>query len=375
MPSESCSAPVTQATLARLRSDSGSKRSGWWLGLAALVAPPLLGCAPKVAQPSVRTEVAVTPAPVTASAPSAASSSVAAAPLPDAPWRTPRSPHQEAALARDAAALTPLRATPPGNRLGCAQFRSLGLAAGLARRKAEGQDPVNECTEKATEVVACFETPAGLFVPVEQLDGVCSYRLWFVPRAPEQQAVPLTAVLEEFDIAFTLLLGPDDTNDDGVVEALLVRGWAHPEGVDESQEAHSLESNGVQRELPFSDFKDVDGDGRYDAVIDYSQLTNDGACSPPGEIEPWVAHSLASPPVVLHRLQGLHLLAARRGRTPGSRQALRELGHGCRGASPRRHRRRRNHAPHRVPPSRRRRSRSHQASTRGRLHARLCSAR
>lgn len=164
---------------------------------------------------------------------------------------------------------------------------------------------MNECTDEAAQRVACFETPTGLFVPVEQLGGICSYRLWFVPRAAEQQTVPLTGVLEEFDISFTLLLGPDDTNNDGVVEALLVRGWAHPEGVDASQEAHSIESNGVQRELPFSDFKDVDGDGRYDAIIDYSELTNDGACTPPGEIEPWVAQSLASPKLVLHRLQGL----------------------------------------------------------------------
>lgn len=208
-------------------------------------------------------------------------------------------------MARDAAALAPLRAVPPGNRLGCAQFRALGLAAGLARRKAEGQDRVNECTDEAATRVACFETPTGLFVPVEQPDGVCSYRLWFVPRAPEQPTLPLTAVLEEFDISFTLLLGPDDTNDDGVTEALLVRGWAHPEGVGASQEAHSIESNGTERELPFSDFKDVDGDGRHDAIIDYSELTNDASCtSSSGELEPWVAQSLASPPIVLHRLRG-----------------------------------------------------------------------
>jgi hypothetical protein len=274
------------------------------------LALPGLGCSPKVEQ---RLAQAVRPVPSTASSsaapaaipvPSLANSAVATPPLPDPPWRTPRNPHQETALARDAAALQPLRVTPLGNRLGCAQFRSLGLAAGLARRKAEGQDRVNECTDEAAERVACFETPTGLFVPVEQPDGVCSYRLWFVPRAYEQQAVPLSAVLEEFDISFTLLLGPDDTNDDGVTEALLVRGWAHPEGVGASQEAHALESNGTQRELPFSDFKDVDGDGRYDAVIDYSELTNDGSCTPPGEMEPWVAQSLASPPIVLHRLQG-----------------------------------------------------------------------
>jgi hypothetical protein len=274
-----------------------------------MVALPLLGCSPKPEQQAAeapRPARSTAPSAVAAAAPvpSAASGAVAPQALPDPPWRTPRNPHQERALARDAAALQPLRVTPLGNRLGCAQFRSLGLAAGLARRKAEGQDRVNECTDEAAERVACFETPTGLFVPVEQPDGVCSYRLWFVPRASEQQAVPLTAVLEEFDISFTLLLGPDDTNDDGVAEALLVRGWAHPEGVGASQEAHSLESNGTQRELPFSDFKDVDGDGRYDAIIDYSELTNDGSCIPPGEMEPWVALSLASPPIVLHRLQG-----------------------------------------------------------------------
>jgi hypothetical protein len=280
---------------------------GCWLGLLlALVSPA--GCAPqaerRAAEAPRSLQSTATPAAVAPPPTAPASNAVAAPPLPDPPWRTPRNAHQEAALARDEAALKPLRVTPLGNRLGCAQFRSLGLAAGLARRKAEGQDRMNECTEAATEVVACFETPAGLFVPVEQPDGVCSYRLWFVPRASEQPAVPLTAVLEEFDISFTLLLGPDDTNSDGLTEALLVRGWAHPEGVGESQEAYSLESNGTQRELPFSDFKDVDGDGRYDAVIDYSELTNDGSCTPAGEFEPWVAQSLASPPIVLHRLQG-----------------------------------------------------------------------
>jgi hypothetical protein len=277
----------------------------------ALVLAALLGCSPKkeerVAQVPGGPLLAATPpavAPAPAPAPPVLGSAPAAAPLPDPPWRTPRHPEQEAALARDSAKLEALRSAPLGTRLGCAQFRSLSLAEGLARRQAEGQDDVNECSREATEIVRCFETEAGLFVPVEQPDIGCDYRLWFVPRAREKPVVPLTAELAEFDIEFTLALGPDDTNGDGVTEALLVRGWAHPEGVGADEEAFAVEADGSQRRLPFNRFKDVDSDGRYDVIIDWSELTNDGSCTPPDEIEPWVAQSLASPPLVLHRLQG-----------------------------------------------------------------------
>src|SRR6188768_1430641 len=215
----------------------------------------------------------------------------------------PRSPAQEAEL-RDAAELRRLRATSSGQSLSCSTFRGLGLADGRARRKAQGVQRVNECSPDAARVVACVETPDGCFVPVEQPLDPCSYRLWFVPRDLARQPIPASEVLEEFDLAFTVRLQADDLDNDGVVEALLVRGWAHPEGVGDGQDAYLVEATGEQRRLPFWDLKDIDGDGRLDAIVSFESTTNAAACQLSDVFEAWVPRTLYAPEIVLHRQAG-----------------------------------------------------------------------
>jgi hypothetical protein len=220
------------------------------------------------------------------------------------PVHLPRTPQLDVELARDAAELGRLRAVPPGNRLRCEQFRALALAAGLAERRAAGEQPINECSEEAARLVTCLETPDGFFVPVEQKAGLCSYRLWFVPREPAAKLVPVSEAFEELDLAFTVRLAVEDLDDDGGLEALLIRGWSHPEGVSEGQEAYAVEPSGERRRLPFDDLKDVDGDGRVDAIVSFGTRVNAAGCEPPDAQEAWVPRDLVGPRLLLHRVQG-----------------------------------------------------------------------
>ncbi|HET7539611.1 MAG TPA: hypothetical protein VFK05_07060 [Polyangiaceae bacterium] len=165
---------------------------------------------------------------------------------------------------------------------------------------------VNECSSEAARIVTCVETPDGVFVPVEQPLELCSYRLWFVPRDLARQPLPVSEVLEEFDLAFTVRLEADDLDNDGVVEALLIRGWSHPEGVGDGQEAYVVEPSGEQRRLPFHELKDVDGDGRSDAIVSFASTTNAAGCESPDAFQAWVPRTLYGPEMVLHRLSGFN---------------------------------------------------------------------
>ncbi|HKO47331.1 MAG TPA: hypothetical protein VJV79_06390 [Polyangiaceae bacterium] len=261
-----------------------------------------LGCTQKPQRASEATVVATARV---APSGSAAASSVA------------RTPAAEAEL-RDAAELGRLRSSPSGSSSSCAQFRALELSEGRARRQAQGVQRVNECSAAAARLVTCVETPEGFFVPVEQLPELCSYRLWFVPRDPARRPLPVSDVLEEFDLAFTVRLQAEDLDDDGVVEALLIRGWAHPEGVGDGQHAYVVEPSGEQRQLPFDDLQDVDGDGRIDAIVSFASTTNAAGCEAPDAFEAWVPRTLYGPEIVLHRRSGFRFSlsdeAARRAR-------------------------------------------------------------
>jgi hypothetical protein len=224
------------------------------------------------------------------------------APPPDPPWRTPRRPEQERELSETARTLKALRAVPPGNRLTCAQFRRVELAAGLAARQERGEERVNECSAAAAALLTCFETPTGFFVPFAAVEGICGYRLWFVPRDREREPQPVSEAFEEFDISFTVRFAPDNLDADDEIEALLIRGWAHPEGAGESQDAFAIEPSGEQRRLPFNDMKDVDGDGRHDVVVSFASSMVD-PCSPPEPVHS-VHLYLQGPELVLRRVAG-----------------------------------------------------------------------
>jgi len=276
---------------------SSSRVKTLWPARARLMAAMLAFLAAGCAQKPRHTSQATVLAKASVSPPASPSGSAAA------PGSGPRTPAEEAEL-RDAAELGRLRASSSGSRQGCAQFRGVELAEGRARRQARGAQHANECTPEATRVVTCVETPDGYFVPVDQSLDLCSYRLWFVPRDAARRPLPVSDVLEEFDLAFTVRLEADDLDNDGVVEALLIRGWAHPEGVGDGQDAHVVEPSGEQRRLPFNDLKDVDGDGRIDAIVRFASTTNAAGCEPPDAFEAWVPRTLYGPDIVLHRLSG-----------------------------------------------------------------------
>ncbi|MGC4086697.1 MAG: hypothetical protein QM756_02140 [Polyangiaceae bacterium] len=104
-------------------------------------------------------------------------------------------------------------------------------------------------------------------------------------------------------LEFTVSLSVDDLDDDGVVEALLVLGSEHPEGVSSGELLYLVEPSGEQTPLPFDALRDQDGDGRLDATLGFHTLTNAAGCEPPEHFEAWVAAEIWGPTLMLHRLE------------------------------------------------------------------------
>jgi hypothetical protein len=178
-----------------------------------------------------------------------------------------------------------------------AAFVELGPLAEEQRQRRSGEPRPNGCGAElpAVQVLA---TPAGWFVPVAAQDfAICSYVLWFVPREATARPVAAAPTFEEFDIDFTVKMLASDFDGDGTVEAVLVRGWAHPEGVGEAQTVVIVEPTGEVRETAFTDVEDIDGDGRLDGVIDYSTTRNAAGCDPN---EAWDPEYLAAPTIAFH---------------------------------------------------------------------------
>lgn len=184
-----------------------------------------------------------------------------------------------------------------------ASFLEVGPLAEERRRPPGDAGRPNGCSPKL-DPVRVLETPSGWFVPVAPADfDICSYELWFVPRAGAATARPVrsTSVYKEFDLDFTVRMVASDLDDDGTVEAVLVRGWEHVEGVGEGQRVLVVEPTGEPRETPWSGVEDLDGDGRLDALLDFSLTRNGAGCD---DQVAWDPEHLGAPTFALRAVGG-----------------------------------------------------------------------
>lgn len=184
-----------------------------------------------------------------------------------------------------------------------AGFLEVGPLAEEQRRQRDGAERPNGCRPELA-AVRVLETPAGWFVPVAPPDfAICSYELWFVPRAATAAAKPArsTPAFEEFDLDFTVRMAASDFDDDGTVEAVLVRGWQHPEGVGDGQHVLVVEPSGERRETPWSGVEDLDGDGRLDALLAFSLTRNGAGCN---DQVAWDPEQLVAPTFALRAVGG-----------------------------------------------------------------------
>ncbi len=184
-----------------------------------------------------------------------------------------------------------------------AGFLEVGPLAEERRQPPNDKGRPNGCLPKL-DPVRVLETPTGWFVPVAPADfALCSYELWFVPRAATGAARPARSApaFEEFDLDFTVRMVASDLDDDGTIEALLVRGWQHPEGVGDGQHVLVVEPNGERRETPWSDVEDIDGDGRLDALLDFSMTRNGAGCD---DQLAWDPEDLRAPTFALRAVGG-----------------------------------------------------------------------
>jgi hypothetical protein len=250
-------------------------------------------------------------APLLGSARSEASAAIAPRALPSAsPAEPPPDPALLAEIEGTRAELVALRsrALAPDASVtdGCARFSSVDLATAKALRAQLGPGSAsNECSAEALEKVRCLDTPDGYFVPVadRRSSAMCAYRLWFVPRQAAGGApVPVSDSWEEFDIQFTTRMVAEDLDADGVVEAVVARGYAHPEGVGEWVTLYLIDPTGEQSILPFSDMVAGDPTLGLDAVLSFDTTVNAAGCEPPDHFEAWVASSISAPSLLLQRV-------------------------------------------------------------------------
>lgn len=276
--------------------------------LALLADLGAFGCQPE--RPSAAADPRVAPARAPSSehaapSPSASSGALASAPVALAPQ--PEAP--EAALERGAPNLSIKDAVTEGGGpliqalrdardrgLGCPSFEDFGPAAANLR----GPAVTNPCGEGIAHV-RCLEMASGYFVPVSVKREECTWRLWFVPKAHEEHVLVVSNDYEEFDIAYTTDMFLEDFEGKGGVEAIVVRGYSHPEGVADMTNAVRSLADGRTLETQFERMTDVDGDGQRDAILTHHDQINDYCAL---YDDPWARLDRGGPSLVLHKLKG-----------------------------------------------------------------------
>ena len=239
-----------------------------------------------------------------AAPPSSVSSVEAAAALERAQKRQREEAERQlrARHAATAAALLALRDAPDAGALDCGRFAAVSMAAAAKRRRAATVEYVDECVQKK-DVVRCVEFEKGFFVPVDSGEPGCQYQLWHVPKPEHGSApAPMGPEYREFDIEFTVRIFADDVDRDGVTDAVMVRGYEHPEGVSSSTSTSLLEISGEVTDLPFDDMRDQDLDGRADGILSIEVDVSPAAlCDPPDAGFEWKVPDLVEIVIVAHR--------------------------------------------------------------------------
>jgi hypothetical protein len=187
-------------------------------------------------------------------------------------------------------ALTDARA----RHAGCDGFTGFGPLAAAA----SGPALINPCGPSIARV-RCLETPDGYFVPVAAEDETCAWRLWFVPKSEDQAPVGSSEQYSEFDLEYTVDMFSQDFTGGGGVEAILIRGSAHPEGVGEGTRVLRRLPDGRTVDTPFDGMQDIDADGLADAILDHEMQIND-YCGLQTDV--WARFDRGGPTIAVHRL-------------------------------------------------------------------------
>jgi len=269
---------------------------GLGFGAGQLLQPIRL---PGVVRPELVASVEPAPSQVPAlSLLSALPSASAAPPQPD--------PALLAELAKTTEDLLALRDTPlapdSGTTDGCGRFESAGITAVREAHGGADASSYETCAAGTVKNVRCLETPTGFFVPAATTNGICAYRLWFVPRAGADKPLPVSERWDEFDLQFTTRMAAEDLDADGVVEAIVARGWEHPEGVGDGVTLFLFEPTGEQTMLPFDDLVPGDPTRGLDALLEFGTTVNAAGCEPPDKFEAWVAAQISAPSLLLERV-------------------------------------------------------------------------
>lgn len=197
---------------------------------------------------------------------------------------------ERASLNEVSAALADLRARGAG----CPEFERLGPLV----KNAHGPALVNPCGAGATHV-HCSETATGYYVPVSVQRETCVWNLWFVARDRALAPVHGTEDYEEFDLQFTTNFVLDDFQGKGVQEAVVTRGFEHPEGVASGTQVVRHLPDGSILRTHFDAMRDVDGDGLLDGVMSFATELS-AICD--AHDDPWARISRGAPRLLFHRL-------------------------------------------------------------------------
>ena len=145
--------------------------------------------------------------------------------------------------------------------LGCKAFVPLFLAS-----DADAAAPVLHGCFGAR--VACMETSGGYYFPVLESTFQCLWRLWHAPKDRASTSIPGAQDAAETDEEYTEGAFVRELPAAGTSEALVVRGYTHPEtGNHRSEVYHHAPGGQMAVDLLFDSVKDIDGDGRLDGVL------------------------------------------------------------------------------------------------------------
>jgi hypothetical protein len=197
---------------------------------------------------------------------------------------------------------------------GCHIFDMLGPAARCVERI--GSTPSSHPCDPTVGYVGCHRDNAGWYVPFAVdargcesweichggvVPDLSSWTLWYVPfdeRLPVRLVIEQLA-LEESDLKYTTLMQVTDLGGDGAAKLVLGRGWAHVEGVEEGKDVFVVTSEGRQFSTVANRIQDVDDDGLYDIILDFTATTTANRCTF-DENDPWDSDGLSGPSLLFH---------------------------------------------------------------------------
>lgn len=197
---------------------------------------------------------------------------------------------------------------------GCLLFEGLGPVARCARHLASS--PKTYPCDPSVGQVRCQRDGSGWYVPFavnvsgcasaevchgNTTDDQSSWTLWYVPfdeRAPVR-ALNEQTVFEESDLRYTTFMRVTDLDGDGIANLVVGRGCNHVEGMGSSEDVYVVSSVGRQVALAANRIADVDQDGLFDILLEFSDTMGGSRCVfDPND--PWDSDTISAPSLLLH---------------------------------------------------------------------------